>query len=143
MLDPDSKETLVSQKGPANKSLKLKVSKPKLWSPETPVLYPITARVGEDSVRSYPGVRTISRGVVNGVKRPLLNEQPTFILGTLDQGYWPDGIYTAPTYEAMLYDLHVLKSLGFNTVRKHVRYSPSSFSVRLLLGCPINLQGAR
>lgn len=73
-----------------------------------------------DHVRSYTGFRTISKGVVDGVVRPLVNGDFKFIFGTLDQGFWPDGIYTPPNREAMVYDLHVLKKLGFNMVRKHV-----------------------
>lgn len=76
--------------------------------------------MGKDQVESYTGFRTISRGTVNGVVRPLLNGEFIFMFGTLDQGFWPDGIYLPPTKEAMVYDLKMLKNLGFNTVRKHV-----------------------
>lgn len=76
--------------------------------------------MGADHVRSYTGFRTISKGTVDGIVRPLVNGQFTFMFGTLDQGYWPDGIYTPPNREAMVYDLRVLKKLGFNMVRKHV-----------------------
>lgn len=65
-------------------------------------------------------LRLISKGTVNGILRPLINGEFTFVFGTLDQGYWPDGIYTPPNREAMVYDLHFLKSLGFNMLRKHV-----------------------
>jgi hypothetical protein len=71
-------------------------------------------------VESYVGFRTISRGVVDGIERPLLNGEFIFMFGTLDQGFWPDGIYTPPNHEAMVYDLKMLKNLGFNMVRKHV-----------------------
>lgn len=74
----------------------------------------------QDEVESYVGFRTISRGVIDGVERPLLNGEFIFMFGTLDQGYWPDGLYTPPNHEAMVYDLKMLKDLGFNTVRKHV-----------------------
>lgn len=76
--------------------------------------------MGKDQVESYTGFRTISKGTVNGVVRPLLNGEFIFMFGTLDQGFWPDGIYLPPTKEAMVYDLKMLKNLGFNTVRKHV-----------------------
>jgi beta-galactosidase/beta-glucuronidase len=79
--------------------------------------------MGMDVVNSYTGFRTISKGVVDGVVRPLLNGEFIFMFGTLDQGYWPDGIYTPPNREAMVYDLEVLKSLGFNMLRKHVSHS--------------------
>lgn len=75
---------------------------------------------GSDTVTSYTGFRSISKEEVNGVVRPLLNGEPLFMFGTLDQGFWPDGIYTPPNREAMVYDLEVLKSLGFNMLRKHV-----------------------
>ena len=76
--------------------------------------------MGDDTVKSYTGFRTISSAVVKGVQRPLLNGKFVFQFGTLDQGYWPDGIYLPPTLDAMVYDLHLLKSLGMNMVRKHV-----------------------
>lgn len=76
--------------------------------------------MGSDVVSSYTGFRTISRGNIDGVERPLLNSEFVFWLGTLDQGYWPDGIYTPPNRDAMVHDLSVIKGLGFNMVRKHV-----------------------
>lgn len=79
-------------------------------------------RLGNDNVTSYTGFRTISTGVVNGIKRPLLNGEFIFMFGTLDQGYWPDGLHTPPSVEAMTYDLKILKRLGMNMVRKHVSY---------------------
>jgi beta-galactosidase/beta-glucuronidase len=74
----------------------------------------------DDEVKSYTGFRTISTGVVNGIKRPLLNGEFVFLFGPLDQGYWPDGLYTPPTHEGMVYDLQLIKKLGMNMVRKHV-----------------------
>lgn len=76
--------------------------------------------MGDDMVTSYTGFRTISKGSLDGVTRPLINGEFSFLFGTLDQGFWPDGIYTPPNREAMLYDLQVLKKLGFNMLRKHV-----------------------
>lgn len=76
--------------------------------------------MGDEEVHSYVGFRTIAKGKVDGVVRPLLNGEFIFMFGTLDQGYWPDGLYTPPTREAMVYDLKFLKDLGFNMVRKHV-----------------------
>lgn len=69
---------------------------------------------------SYTGFRTVSVGEVNGIQRPLINGKFFFHFGTLDQGYWPDGLHTPPSREAMVYDLEVLKGLGLNMVRKHV-----------------------
>lgn len=96
------------------------VDSPKLWSPDSPNLYDIEITVGKDKFTSYTGFRTISRGVIDGIQRPLLNGEFVFFFGTLDQGFWPDGIYTPPTLEAMEYDLQVLKKLGYNGLRKHV-----------------------
>lgn len=80
----------------------------------------MTVTLGEDVVSSYTAFRTVSRGEVNGIQRPLLNGEFIFQFGTLDQGYWPDGLYTPPNREAMEYDLKMLKDLGFNMLRKHV-----------------------
>ena len=74
----------------------------------------------QDEVISYTGFRTISKGKVEGVTRHLLNGKFVFQFGTLDQGFWPDGLYTPPNREAMVYDLKILKQFGFNMVRKHV-----------------------
>ncbi|OBR04680.1 Glycosyl hydrolase family 2 [Colletotrichum higginsianum IMI 349063] len=103
------------------------VSSPSVWSPSTPNLYNITVRLGNDNVTSYTGFRTISTGVVNGIKRPLLNGEFIFMFGTLDQGYWPDGLHTPPSVEAMTYDLKILKKLGMNMVRKHIKIEPDLF----------------
>lgn len=80
----------------------------------------MTVTLGDDVVSSYTAFRTVSRGEVNGIQRPLLNGEFVFQFGTLDQGYWPDGLYTPPNREAMEYDLKMLKDLGFNMLRKHV-----------------------
>ncbi|RJE18122.1 Hydrolase [Aspergillus sclerotialis] len=93
----------------------------------SPHLYNVTVRMGADHVRSYTGFRSISKGMVDGVVRPLVNGEFQFLFGPLDQGYWPDGLYTAPNREAMVYDLKVLKKLGFNMVRKHVKIEPALF----------------
>jgi hypothetical protein len=110
----------------------------KRWSPESPHLYRLVVRAvyGQqreerdglvvDEVRSYVAFRKLSRAKDDkGVPRLLLNDKPIFMLGTLDQGFWPDGLYTAPTDAALLYDLEVTKRLGFNTVRKHVKVEPA------------------
>lgn len=85
----------------------------------------MTVKLGKDEVESYIGFRTISRGKIDGIERPLLNGEFIFMFGTLDQGYWPDGLYTPPSKEAMVYDLEMLKKLGFNMVRKHVSVATS------------------
>ncbi|KAK3311065.1 glycoside hydrolase family 2 protein [Chaetomium strumarium] len=103
------------------------IPSPKLWSPDSPTLYNITVTMGSDKVKSYTGFRTISTGVVNGIKRPLLNGEFVFLFGPLDQGYWPDGLYTPPTHEGMVYDLQLIKKLGMNMVRKHIKIEPDLF----------------
>ncbi|KAL6830249.1 glycoside hydrolase family 2 protein [Trichoderma camerunense] len=118
---------IASQKGPSDEEFKFKVRQPKLWSPSSPTLYNLTVTLGEDEVSSYTGFRTISSGKVKGVQRPLLNGEFTFMFGTLDQGFWPDGLYVPPNRKAMVYDLKMLKGLGFNTVRKHIKVEPDLF----------------
>jgi hypothetical protein len=109
------------------------IPQPRLWSPDDPFLYDveITLRWWNDPERvhdrvwSYFGMRTIDVGPdENGTMRLRLNGKPLFQIGTLDQGFWPDGLYTAPTDEALRYDLEVTKQLGFNAVRKHVKVEP-------------------
>ncbi|GAB2908343.1 AbfB domain-containing protein [Streptomyces mayteni] len=101
----------------------------RLWSPDDPFLYDLDVRLtapngARDAVRGYFGMRSIGKAMVDGVLRPVLNGEPVFQMGTLDQGYWPDGIYTAPTDEALRFDLQAHVDLGFNTVRKHVKVEP-------------------
>jgi hypothetical protein len=112
-------------------TLTISIPNAKLWSPETPHLYDLTitlTRDGKtlDSVRSYFGMRKVSLGKdEKGVTRIFLNNRPYFMLGPLDQGFWPDGLYTAPTDAALRYDIEITKKLGFNTARKHVKVEPA------------------
>ncbi|KAK4461209.1 beta-galactosidase [Cladorrhinum samala] len=106
---------------------RVQVPSPKLWSPDSPTLYNITVTMENDTVKSYTGFRTISSGWVNGIKRPLLNGKFVFQFGPLDQGYWPDGIHLAPTWDAMVYDIDLIKDLGMNMVRKHIKIEPDLF----------------
>ena len=109
----------------------LPVSNPKLWSPETPFLYDIkiaVTRKGKavDEVKGYFGMRKISIAPdEKGVLRILLNNKFVFQYGPLDQGWWPDGLYTAPTDEALTYDIIKTKEMGFNMIRKHVKVEPA------------------
>ncbi|KAG6003607.1 hypothetical protein E4U21_001852 [Claviceps maximensis] len=123
----DRGEVVAETSGPSDKEFKFLVGSPRLWSPSTPTLYNLTVTMGNDKVQSYTGFRTISSGIVRGVQRPLLNGEFVFLFGTLDQGYWPDGLYTPPNREAMIYDLKMLKSLGFNMIRKHIKVEPDLF----------------
>ena len=113
--------------GQANSPVIFTVDNPKLWSPESPSLYNVTVTMGSDTMRAYTGFRTVSKGSVDGVTRPLLNGKFYFTFGTLDQGFWPDGLYTPPNYEAMTYDLQTLKKLGMNMVRKHIKVETDLF----------------
>ena len=95
------------------------------WSPEHPRLYPFRVRCGEDEVRSYFAMRKLAvQKDENGVPRLFLNGEPYFHNGLLDQGYWPDGLYTPPTDEAMVFDIRTAKDMGFNMLRKHIKVEP-------------------
>jgi hypothetical protein len=112
--------------GSAGAGLLLPVPNPTLWSPTNPFLYDLTVTLSNgavqlDSVASYFGMRKISLATNNGVIRILLNNQFVFQFGPLDQGFWPDGIYTAPTDNALKSDIEQEKALGFNMVRKHIK----------------------
>ncbi len=106
----------------------LTVAMPKgfrLWSPEEPALYDFTVRCGRDTVKGYFGMRKFEkRADAKGVLRFFLNNRPYYILGTLDQGWWPDGLLTPPSDEAMQFDVKTLKSYGFNAMRKHIKVEP-------------------
>ena len=116
--------------GNSNNEFFINIDKPVLWSPDNPFLYDLKIQLKDksgkvtDEVSSYFGMRSIVLGEVNGVKRPLLNGQFVLQLGLLDQGYWPDGIYTAPTDEALKYDIEESKKAGFNLIRKHMKTEP-------------------
>ena len=107
------------------------ISEVRLWSPDSPFLYDLQISLGTggqaltDRVKSYFAMRKISLGKdAAGITRLLLNNAFVFQLGPLDQGFWPDGLYTAPTDEALRYDVEVMKQMGFNMVRKHVKVEP-------------------
>jgi hypothetical protein len=116
--------------GPPNTELKLAVRNLKLWSPDAPFLYDLKVNLlrGDrviDSVSSYFGMRKVAlRKDQRDFTQIALNDQFVFQLGTLDQGFWPDGLYTAPTDEALRSDIEFLKKSGFNLTRKHVKVEP-------------------
>lgn len=124
---------VVKAGGDAAQPLLLTIPDARLWSPAAPFLYDLQVTLLRDGraidrVQSYAGLRSIAIGPdAGGVTRLLLNGQPLFQAGPLDQGFWPDGIYTPPTEEAMVYDLKILKRLGFNMLRKHVKVEPRTF----------------
>jgi hypothetical protein len=97
----------------------------KLWSPEEPNLYYFSARFGKDKIKGYFAMRKFEKCKDgNGVLRFYLNNKPYFVLGTLDQGWWPDGLLTPPSEEAMAFDIQTLKDCGYNTMRKHIKVEP-------------------
>jgi Glycosyl hydrolases family 2, sugar binding domain/Glycosyl hydrolases family 2, TIM barrel domain/Glycosyl hydrolases family 2 len=113
-----------------NKTVQIPFADATYWSPESPYLYGLCIAVKQagtqlDEVESYCAMRKISIGKdERGVTRILLNGKPYFQVGPLDQGFWPDGLYTAPTDEALKYDIEMTKKLGFNMCRKHVKVEP-------------------
>ncbi|RME93754.1 MAG: glycoside hydrolase family 2 [Verrucomicrobia bacterium] len=124
-------ETAASSEAPLiGPSITLALRDPKPWSPDHPFLYDLRVRLldGEqavDEVRSYFGLRKVSLGKdAKGFTRILLNNEPLFQYGPLDQGFWPDGLYTAPTDEALRFDIEQTKRFGMNLARKHVKVEP-------------------
>jgi hypothetical protein len=113
-----------------NGTLVLNITDPKLWSPEEPYLYDLTVQLKDadktiDEVKSYFGMRKIEvKKDDAGINRLFLNNQPVFHFGLLDQGWWPDGLYTAPSDQALRYDVEMTKAWGFNMLRKHVKVEP-------------------
>ena len=113
-----------------NTELTIPVANPELWSPDHPFLYDIEATLlqnnaASDEVSSYFGMRKISIGVENGIKKMFLNNRFVFEIGPLDQGFWPDGIYTAPSDIAIHTEIQGMKDFGFNMVRKHIKVEPA------------------
>ena len=117
--------------GKTNSPIKIKIPNPKLWSPQNPYLYDINVSIlgnngmPMDKVNSYFGMRKISVGEVNGIKRLFVNNELVFMNGLLDQGFWPDGIYTAPTDDALRFDIEETIKMGFNFTRKHIKVEPA------------------
>ena len=100
---------------------------PHLWRPEDPYLYEFVIETEEDRVESYFALRVIETKIFRGIRRLCLNGKPYFFHGLLDQGYWPDGIYTPASPECYTEDILAMKKLGFNTLRKHIKVEPEEF----------------
>jgi tetratricopeptide (TPR) repeat protein len=121
---------VTTTKVPADKPVILSISNPRLWSPDDPFLYDVNVKLVKngkviDEVKSYFGMRKIAiQKDEKGVDRIFLNNKYTYNLGTLDQGFWPDGLYTAPTDAALKFDIEAAKAMGFNTIRKHIKIEP-------------------
>ena len=126
----DQQVQVAKVEGRADEPFFLPVDDPHLWSPDDPFLYQLNLELKDrqgrtvDQVDSYFAMRSIRIGQVDGVNRTLLNDRFEFQIGVLDQGYWPDGIFTAPTEEALLYDIQLAKKAGFNVIRKHIKVEP-------------------
>lgn len=113
-----------------NQEQSISIEDPQLWSPDHPFLYDLDVKLTQngkvtDQVGSYFGMRKISLGKVNGITKMLLNNKFVFQMGPLDQGYWPESGLTPPTEEAMKADITMMKKLGFNMVRKHIKVEPA------------------
>ena len=127
----DGDKVVSASKALAGQPLQLNIPNAKLWSPESPFLYNLEialVRNGKviDQVSSYTAMRKYTtRRDKNGIVRLQLNNQDIFQFGPLDQGWWPDGLYTAPTDEALVYDIKKTKDFGFNMIRKHVKVEPA------------------
>ncbi|WP_455431057.1 PA14 domain-containing protein [Streptomyces anandii] len=120
----DGRRKVATATGRTGAPLTLRIPHARLWSPDDPFLYDLRVSVGGDRVGSYFGMRSVAVRKVNGVPRTMLNGKPVFMMATLDQGFWPDGLYTAPSDEALAYDLRMHKKMGFNAVRKHIKVEP-------------------
>jgi len=138
VLDGDKSIVTSTLEQATGNSVTVAVPNPSLWSPDHPKLYRLRVALvanrpemasfdkATDAVESYFAFRKLTVGKDDkGITRLMLNDKFVFQYGTLDQGYWPDGLYTAPTDEALRYDLEVTKRLGFNMVRKHVKVEPA------------------
>ncbi len=122
---------VASFKAQPNQPAPVKISNPKAWSPDSPFLYEVSVKLFQgkkliEEVKSYAAYRDIRMAKASdGHQRMFLNGKPLFHFGPLDQGWWPDGLYTAPTDEALLFDIAKTKEMGFNMVRKHVKVEPA------------------
>ncbi|WP_078350618.1 glycoside hydrolase family 2 protein [Mucilaginibacter pedocola] len=129
----DGKKVVAQANSTAGTYFYLPIDKPKLWSPDEPFLYDLKLTLYDDNgkttdeVKSYFGMRDIKLGKVDGVLRPLINGKFVMQLGLLDQGYWPDGVLTAPTEEALKFDMEYTKKAGYNLIRKHMKTEPHRF----------------
>jgi beta-galactosidase/beta-glucuronidase len=127
----DGKKILSTNRAALTEAFDIPIDTPRLWSPDNPYLYDLEVILYSggtivDKVDSYFAMRKFSyQRDEYGINRLQLNNEIYFPIGTLDQGYWPDGLYTAPSDEALLYDIRKTKALGFNMIRKHVKVEPA------------------
>lgn len=129
----DGKQLIAKTDGVSGSYFYLPIKNPKLWSPDSPFLYDLKLSLYDangdisDVVTSYFAMRDVKLGKINGVIRPLLNGKFVMQLGLLDQGYWPDGVLTAPTEDALKFDIEYTKRAGYNLIRKHMKTEPQRF----------------
>ena len=126
----DGDQVVADFDGKPGAEMSIPVPNAKLWTPDSPFLYDLEVSLVDegkivDRVKSYFGMRKISVGDDHGVKKMLLNDKFVFEFGPLDQGFWPDGIYTAPTEAALKNDIEMMKAYGFDMVRKHIKVEPA------------------
>lgn len=127
----DGGRTVATGRAAAGQTVDLSVPDAKLWSPDSPHLYDMKIRLTSngrtlDQLTSYAAMRKVSvRRDAHGIMRLQLNNRDLFQFGPLDQGYWPDGLYTAPTDEALRYDIEQTKRMGYNMIRKHMKVEPA------------------
>jgi beta-galactosidase/beta-glucuronidase len=129
----DGGQQVGQAQGDVGDTMRVRIPEPKLWTPDDPFLYDVKVSLADgetvvDSVASYTGMRkiTLNRDAA-GVNRLFLNDRQLFHYGPLDQGWWPDGLYTAPSDAALKHDIEITKRLGFNMLRKHVKVEPARF----------------
>lgn len=126
----EGKKTIVNRTFQCTDPIRFSVKNQKLWSVDTPFLYDLRVTLFRkksriDEVQTYFGMRKIKIAKdENGYERIFLNNKYTYNLGVLDQGFWPEGLYTAPTDEALAFDIKMSKAMGFNTIRKHIKIEP-------------------
>lgn len=111
----------------SDKTIHIDIDNPHLWTPDDPHLYDVCIKTDTDEVRTYFGLRTIRVGMYHGVNRILLNDEPFFFHGVLDQGYFPEGVFLPNNEEGYEDDIKRLKELGINTIRKHIKIEPACF----------------
>eukprot|EP01059_Diplonema_ambulator_P017254 TRINITY_DN29236_c0_g1_i1.p1 TRINITY_DN29236_c0_g1~~TRINITY_DN29236_c0_g1_i1.p1 ORF type:complete len:622 (+),score=127.96 TRINITY_DN29236_c0_g1_i1:46-1911(+) len=115
----DGSNVVATATGQSGVPMRIAVPNPKLWSPDSPFLYNVTITYGVDVIQSYFGLRSFTLGKDGNVTRPLLNGNPIYLHGWLDQSFWPDGLYTPPTDASIKFDIQAVKDYGFNLIRLH------------------------
>jgi len=129
----DGNKVLAEVNQKAENNIRIKIPDPTLWSPASPKLYGLQIELKNkgvvlDKVSSYFAMREVAMNKDElGYNRIFLNNKPVFQYGTLDQGWWPDGLLTPPSAEAMIWDMIQLKNMGFNTIRKHIKVEPALY----------------